>query len=154
LPIRIVAGRRSAYHDGTGNAWLSDRYYYGGRASNIGNDVSKIPGGGLYEGQLIGHFHYAVPVVPGKQYTLKLYFLERWFGIQNQNVGGVGSRIFDVWCNGSVLLKDFDIMSEADGKPLIKTFPHLKSTAQGKLEVYFTPSVNYPAVSAIEVLPE
>jgi Malectin domain len=83
-----------------------------------------------------------------------LHFLERWFGIQNQNVGGVGSRIFDVSCNGSVLLKNFDIMREATGKPLVKSFPHIEPTPQGKIEIYFTPGVNYPSVSAIEVLPE
>jgi len=154
LPIRIVAGRRVPYHDVSGNVWLPDRHYFGGRASNIGNDVSKLPDGGLYEGQRIGHFHYAIPVAPGKPYTLKLYFLERWFGIQNQNIGGVGSRIFDVWCNGNVLLKDFDIMAEGGSKTLVKTFPHIKPTAQGKIEIYFTPAVNYPAVSGIEILPE
>jgi hypothetical protein len=154
LPIRIVAGRHSSFNDAAGNVWLPDRYYFGGRASNIGNDVSKLPGGGLYEGQRIGHFHYAVPVVSGKQYTLKLYFLERWFGLQNQNVGGVGSRIFNVSCNGNMLLKDFDIMRESGGGSLVKTFPHIEPTPQGKLEIYFTPAVNYPSVSAIEVIPE
>jgi len=64
LPVRIVAGRRSSYRDLSGNLWLPDRYHFGGRASNVGNDVSKLPDGGLYEGQRIGHFHYAVPVVP------------------------------------------------------------------------------------------
>jgi hypothetical protein len=154
LPVRIVAGRRSAFRDSTANLWLPDRYYFGGRASKIGNDVSKMPDGGLYEGQRIGHFHYAVPVVPGRQYTVKLYFLERWFGIQNQNVGGVGSRIFDVWCNGTVLLRNFDIMREAGSQTLVKTFPHIEPTAQGKIEIYFKPAVNYPAVSAIEIVPE
>jgi hypothetical protein len=154
LPIRIVAGRRTSYHDVSGNIWLPDRYYFGGRASSIGNDVSKLPDGGLYQGQRIGHFHYAIPVAPGKEYTLKLYFLERWFGIQNQNIGGVGSRIFDVWCNGNVLLNNFDIMAEGGSKTLVKTFPHIKPTAQGKIEIYFKPAVNYPAVSGIEVLPE
>lgn len=154
LPVRIVAGRRSGFRDSSGSLWLPDRYYFGGRASKIGNDVSKLLDGGLYEGQRIGHFHYAVPVVPGAQYTVKLYFLERWFGIQNQNVGGVGSRVFDVWCNGTVLLKHFDIMREAGSQTLVKTFPHIEPTAQGKIEIYFTPAVNYPAVSAIEVLQE
>ena len=154
LPIRIVAGRHTTYRDASGNLWLPDRYYFGGRPSNIGNDVTKLPNGRLYEGQRIGHFHYAIPVVPGRKYTLKLYFLERWFGLQNQNVGGVGSRTFTISCNGTTLLKDFDIMRESNGGPAVESFPHLEPTAQGKLEIYFTPGVNYPAVSAIEVLPE
>jgi hypothetical protein len=83
-----------------------------------------------------------------------LHFIERWFGIQNQNVGGVGSRVFDISCNGNTLLKNFDIMGEAGGGTLMKTFPHIKPTALGKIEIYFTPDVNYPSVSAIEVIPE
>ena len=154
LPIRIIAGRSAPYRDSAGNLWLPDRDYSGGRPSQIGNSVANLPDSGLYDGQRIGHFHYAIPMPPGMQYTLKLHFLERWFGIQNQNVGGVGSRIFDVSCNGSVLLKNFDIMREATGKPLVKSFPHIEPTAQGKVEIYFTPGVNYPSVSAIEVIPE
>jgi hypothetical protein len=154
LPVRIVAGRRAPYHDASGNVWMPDRYYFGGRASDIGNDVSKLPDGGLYEGQRIGHFHYVVPVVPAKQYTVKLHFIERWFGIQNQNIGGIGSRVFDVSCNGTVLLKDFDIMREAGSGPLVKSFSHIEPTRQGKIELYFTPGVNYPLVTAIEVISE
>lgn len=118
-----------------------------------GNDVSKLPDAALYDGQRIGHFHYAIPVVPAGEYTLKLHFIERWFGIQNKNVGGVGSRIFDVWCNGTTILKNFDMLGGGGG-PLVKSFPHIKPTAQGKIEIYFTPDVNYPSVSAIEVIPE
>jgi hypothetical protein len=154
LPIRIIAGRTAAYRDRTGDLWLPDRDYFGGRPSNLGNDVSNLPEAGVYSGQRIGHFHYSIPVPTGEQYTVKLHFVERWFGIQNQNVGGVGSRVFDVSCNGQVLLRNFDIMREAQGTPLVKTFMHIEPTPQGKIELYFTPGVNYPMVNAIEIIPE
>jgi hypothetical protein len=154
LPVRIIAGRNAPYRDSAGNFWLPDRDFSGGRPSQVGNPVTNLPDSGIYDGQRIGHFHYVIPVPPGRPYTLKLHFIERWFGIQNQNVGGIGSRIFDVSCNGSVLLKNFDIMKEAGGAPLIKSFPHIQPTPQGKIEVYFTPAVNYPSISAIEVIPE
>lgn len=51
-----------------------------------------------------GHFHYVVPVTTGSKYTLRLYFMEHWFGVQNGDIGGVGSRVFDVSCNGAMLL--------------------------------------------------
>jgi hypothetical protein len=108
----------------------------------------------LFEWHRYGHFHYTVPVAPNGRYTLKLYFMEHWFGVQNGSVGGVGSRVFDVSCNGSMLLKDFDIFREAGATPLIKTFNHIEPTAQGKIEIYFTPGLNYPSVSALEILPE
>jgi hypothetical protein len=98
-----------------------------------------------------GHFRYVIPVALGEKYTVKLYFLEHWFGAPN---GGVGSRIFDVTCDGSMLLKNFDIYREAGSGPLVKTFLHVEPTAQGKIELSFMPVVNYPSVSAIEVIPE
>jgi hypothetical protein len=153
LPIRIVVGH-SPYHDSQGNVWMPDRYFFGGRLSRFVGDLSKVPDGALYEWHRFGHFHYVVPVATGGKYTLKLYFLEHWFGIQNGGIGGVGSRVFDVYCNGSTLLKGFDIFGEAGSGPLVKSFPHIEPTPQGKIEIYFTPAVNYPSISAIEVIPE
>ena len=153
LPVRIVAGHAS-FHDSAGNLWMPDRYHFGGRLSSFGGDLSKISDGQLYEWHRFGHFHYIVPVAIGDTYTLKLYFLEHWFGVQNGGIGGAGSRVFDVSCNGSMLLKGFDILREAGSKPLVKSFEHIEPTPQGKIEIYFTPAVNYPSISAIEVIPE
>jgi hypothetical protein len=153
LPVRIVVGH-SSYHDSKGNNWTRDRYFFGGRLSSFAGDLSNVPDGRLYEWHRFGHIHYIIPVAAGEKYTLRLYFLERWFGIRNGSSGGVGSRVFDVSCNGSMLLKDFDIFREAGNEPLVKTFAHIEPTAQGKVELYFTPSVNYPSISAIEIIPE
>jgi hypothetical protein len=153
LPIRIVVGH-SPYRDSNGNVWVSDRYFIGGRVSSFARDLSKITDGRLYESHRFGHFHYVVPVTTGRKYTLRLYFMEHWFGVQNGAIGGVGSRVFDVSCNGTMLLKGFDIYRGAGSEGLVKTFQHIEPTPQGKIEIYFTPNVNYPSVSAIEVLPE
>ena len=154
LPILILAGRDTAYRDEEGRLWLPDRDFFGGRRSSNGSDERTLPDGGIYESQRIGHFHYSIPVAAGRQYSLKLHFIERWFGSQNQNVGGAGSRVFDVSCNGTEILKNFDIMREAQNAPLVKTFTHIQPTPQDKIEIYFTPNVNYPSLSAIEILPE
>jgi len=153
LPVRIVAGH-FRYVDSNGNVWMPDRYFFGGRLSSFGGDLSKVTDGHLYEWHRFGHFHYIVPVATGGKYTLKLHFMEHWFGVQNGGVGGLGSRVFDVSCNGSMLLRGFDIFREAGSEPLVKTFQHIEPTPQGKIEIYFTPAVNYPSVSAIEVIPE
>jgi hypothetical protein len=153
LPVRIVVGH-SAYRDSNGSVWMPDRYFFGGRLSSFGGDLSKVADGRLYEWHRFGHFHYVVPVATGGKYTLKLYFLEHWFGVQNGGIGGVGSRVFDVSCNGSMLLRGFDIFQEAGSEPLVKSFQHIEPTPQGKIEIYFTPAANYPSISAIEVIPE
>ena len=153
LPVRIVVGH-FPYVDSNGNVWMPDRYFFGGRLSSFGGDLSKVRDGRLYDWHRFGHFHYVVPVTTGRRYTLKLHFMEHWFGLQNGSIGGVGSRVFDVSCNGSMLLRGFDIFREAGSAPLVKSFQHIEPTPQGKIEIYFTPAVNYPSVSAIEVIPE
>jgi hypothetical protein len=153
LPVRIVVGH-FPYTDSSGNVWVPERYVFGGRLSSFGGGLSKVPDARLYEWHRFGHFHYIVPVATGAKYTLRLYFMEHWFGVQNGGIGGVGSRVFDVSCNGSMLLKGFDIFREAGSEPLVKTFEHIEPTPQGKIEIYFTPAVNYPSISAIEVIPE
>jgi hypothetical protein len=153
LPVRIVVGH-SPYLDSNGNVWMPDRYFFGGRLSSFAGDLPKVPDGRLYEWHRFGHFHYVVPVATGNKYTLKLYFMEHWFGAQNGGIGGVGSRVFDVSCNGLMLLKGFDISRDAGSEPLVKSFPHIEPTPQGKIEIYFIPAVNYPSISAIEVIPE
>jgi hypothetical protein len=133
---------------------LPDRYFFGGRVTRFSGDLSKIPDGVIYDWHRFGHFHYVIPVADSGTYTLKLYFLEHWFGVHSGAAGAAGSRLFDVSCNGTTLLKRFDMLNEAGNAPVVKTFQHIEPTGQGKLEIYFTPATNYPSVSAIEVIRE
>jgi hypothetical protein len=152
LPIRIVAASRP-YKDLEGNVWLPDRYVIGGRPGQSAK-VVKNEQTDLYSSHRVGNFRYSLPVVPLEKYRVRLYFQEPWFGKENVGIGGPGSRVFDVWCNGVVLLKDFDILKEASSNPVVKTFDNVQATAQGKIELIFSPVINYPLVNAIEVLPE
>jgi hypothetical protein len=102
-----------------------------------------------------GHFSYAIPVDPRSRYTVALHFVEFYFGPKAPGGGGVGSRVFNVMCNGVLLLGDFDIFKEAGTlHVLTKTFRHLKPSAQGKLNLTFEPISNYASISAIEVVDE
>jgi hypothetical protein len=154
LPLRISAGH-TPYRDSEGQLWLPNRYFFGGRASRFEvPDAASVTDGALYASEWIGHFHYVIPVAPGEKYTVKLLFRESWFGAQNGRPGGIGSRVFDVWCNGTVILKNFDILQEAGSAPLTKTFLHVEPTGQNKIDLHFEPIVNYPSLSAIEIIPE
>jgi hypothetical protein len=152
LPIRIVAGP-NLYKDPQGNVWLPDRYVTGGRPGQSAKAV-KSEQAGLYGFHRVGNFRYVLPVVPLEKYRVRLYFQEPWFGKENAGIGGPGSRVFDVWCNGVALLKDFDILKQAGSGPVVKTFDSVQATAQGKIEIIFSPVINYPLINAIEVLPE
>jgi len=152
LPLRIIAGPK-VYKDAEGNIWLPDRYVIGGRPS-LGAKEGNGENTGLYGTHRVGNFRYILPVVPFEKYRVRLYFKEPWFGRENAGSGGPGSRVFDVWCNGVTLLKDFDIIKEAGSNPIVKTFDHVQATAQGKIDLFFSPVKNYPLISAIEVQPE
>ena len=69
---------------------------------------------------------------------------------------GAGCRVFDVTCNGAVLLQDFDIVRVAPGafQPVVREFHGLHPNGQGKLLLSFSPKVNYAEVRAIEVIDE
>jgi len=152
LPIRIVAGS-NPYKDPEGNVWLPDQYVIGGRPGQSAK-VDKNQRTGLYSSHRVGNFRYTLPVVPLEKYRVRLYFQEPWFGKENVGIGGPGSRVFDVWCNGVVLLKDFDILKEAGTNPVVKTFDNVEATTQGKIELRFSPVLNYPLINAIEVVAE
>jgi hypothetical protein len=152
LPVRIAASP-VAITDSANRVWLSDRYFSGGRRSQA-PDSAKTSVRDIYGYARIGSFHYDIPVVSPGKYRVTLYFSEPWFGERGGVSGGPGSRIFDVSCNGSMIIKNFDIMAEGGINPVAKTFDNIEATALGKIELSFIPVVNYPEVSAIEVLPE
>jgi hypothetical protein len=153
LPLRIYTGHTS-YRDSAGNLWLPNRYFFGGRLSQFPADTTTLPDGALYATPWVGNFHYSIPVAHGETYRVKLHFRESLFGSQASVGGGVGSRLFDVWCNGTVILKNFDIFKEAGSEPMTKTVSFVEPTGQDKIEIYFLPDVSYPFVDAIEVIPE
>jgi hypothetical protein len=109
----------------------------------------------LYRYERFGNFSYAIPVAAGGKYTVRLRFAEHWFGPGRTGGGGRGTRLFDVYCNGRTLLRNFDIFGEAGSlRALDKSFRGLEPNAQGKLVIDFVPVRNYALVNAIEVLDE
>jgi hypothetical protein len=137
--------------------WSGDNYFIGGRTTRRGNPATapKIPA--LYTGERHGNFSYAIPVAPGS-YTVKLHFLEAFFSplIADAGCGGAGCRVFDVTCNGVLLLQDFDILKAAPAafRPVVREFHGLHPNGQGKLLLSFSPKVNYAEIRAIEVIDE
>lgn len=155
-PIRIST-RQSDFIDKDGVHWSGDNYFVGGRTwtQPQPRGIPKIPA--LYETERHGNFTYAIPVPPG-EYTIRLHFLESFFSplIPEAYCRGAGCRVFDVTCNGVMLLQDFDIFQVAGGefRPVVREFHGLHPNGQGKLLLSFSPKANYAEVRAIEVIDE
>lgn len=152
-PIRVVTQPNSVT-DSRGQVWEADNYYSGGQTSNHWKSVTGTPDADLFVNERYGHFSYAIPVAPGF-YAATMYFAETYWGKENQGGGGPGQRIFDIYCNGSALVRNLDILKEAGpNHALLKRFHGLRPNAQGKLNFEFVPVVNYASVFAIEVVDE
>ena len=153
-PVRITAGDR-VFRDRAGQVWLPDQWAAGGRISTRVESISGTPDPGLYQWRRVGHFSYSIPVLEGGVYTVILHFSENWF--TSRTSGGVGSRVFDVYSDGTTLLKGFDILKEAGGianRAVIRVFRHVPASPLGKIDLTFVPVVNYALINAIEVLEE
>jgi hypothetical protein len=150
LPIRLVT-QSSGIKDHLGNSWHSDNYASGGNVSDQPQVVTGSPDPQLYAQERYGHFTYSLPVDTRGHYTLVLHFAELYWAADP----GVGRRVFSVYCNGKMLLEDFDVFKEAGSlHALAKTFNHLKPNSEGKLDVTFEPVNNHATISAIEVIDE
>jgi malectin (di-glucose binding ER protein) len=155
-PIRLSA-HQSGFTAADSTHWSGDNYFIGGRTTRRKNPETapKIPV--LYAGERHGNFSYAIPVAPGS-YTVKLHFFESFFSplVAEAGCSGAGCRVFDVTCNGVLLLQDFDILQAAPGafRPLVREFHGFHPNGQGKLLLSFSPKTNYAEIRAIEVIDE
>jgi hypothetical protein len=155
LPVRIAA-RDTTYRDQLGHVWMPDQYFLGGRRSSRKTAIEGTADPELYIAQRFGHFTYSIPVAEGGHYGITLYFAETYFATP-ESVGGIGSRVFDVYCNGTTLLKDFDILKETGGvgnRAVVKVFHNIPASPQGKINLTFVPINNYALVTAIEIAEE
>jgi hypothetical protein len=156
-PVRILA-RQTPYYSNDSHLWSPDNYFEGGQLAAYTTPVSGTDDPELYETERWGNFSYAIPVSPGK-YSVTLYFAARhgaWDEASSlgQDKPGV-AHVFNVFCNGTALLKDFNLAGEARRSDVvIKKFTGLEPNAQGKLLLSFVPVDGYATVTGIEVLPE
>jgi hypothetical protein len=151
-PIRIVA-RNRGFTDKAGRYWDSDHYVKGGQQVVRTEPIAGTEDSELYHGERFGNLTYSIPVAQPGSYRLKLYFAEGWFGPGRPGGGGLGSRVFDILCNGVTVKRNVDIFKEAGGsnRAFSLVFHHLEPNPQGKLMVLMIPRRNYACINAIEV---
>lgn len=143
--VRINCGG-NAYTDSLGNQWLADTYFSGGNAYDIESYIGAFTVIGTNDQPLYkfersidaGNFSYTIPISSGI-YTVNLLFCE--------NNYTAGQRVGTVALNGSNLLTNFDIYSQAGGqhKALIKTFTNQSLGS-------FTLTITNTLINGIEII--
>ena len=141
----------SPYADQSGNQWLADHYYRGGRSSRFHDEVAGTKDPGLYQGERFGSFTYSVPVASNGTYAVTLHFAENYFGALAKAISP--PRIFNVYANYSPLLRDFDITKAAGGaaRAVTRTFHGIKPTPSDKITISFEPITEFAVIDAVEV---
>jgi hypothetical protein len=153
-PIRMVSQDRP-YTDNQGRTWSPDLYSRGGQLVMRTEPVGNADDPGVLNGERYGNLTYTIPVAPGR-YGVTLYFAESWFGPGQSAGGGVGSRTFDILCNGVAVRRSFDISREAHGAERAVAVPihGLEPNPGGQLAISLVPVRNYASINAIEVVDE
>jgi hypothetical protein len=156
-PVRLLA-RQTPYYSNDSHWWSPDNYFAGGQLASYATPVTGTDDPELFESERWGNFSYAIPVTPGK-YLMTLYFAARHNSpgelLNSENKGAEAAHIFNVFCNGKVLLQSFNLMKEArEADAVTRRFAGLEPNSQGKLLVDFVPVEGYATVVGIEVVPQ
>ena len=148
--IRLCTASRSIV-DNRGNVWLPDNFAQGGRLSVFNRPISGTDAPALFQGERFGHFTYTIPVAPGR-YTVSLGFAENYHTIWDR-APGKGARLFNVYMNGVLLLRDFDVFAKAGGalNAFIRTFRDVEPTPQDKIVITFEPVTEAAIVNTVEI---
>jgi Malectin domain len=144
---RINCGSTSNYTDSlTGHVWSKDTgYNTGKRYTANGAAIPRAKNPVLYKSDRWdppgGYtLKYTISVSPSAtEFLIRLHFCELFFP-------NILSRIFDVSINGIQVIKNLDIVEEAQGwfQPLVKEFVILDATPNNKIEILFTKVLENP----------
>jgi hypothetical protein len=149
--IRLCAASRPTLDD-DGNVWLPDNVAQGGRLSAFTRPIAGTNTPALFKGERFGHFTYTIPVAPSR-YTVTLGFAENYHTVWTTGPGS-GQRLFNVYINGVLALRDFDVFVKAGGalRALTQTFRDIEPTPQDKIVITFEPVTDPAIVNTVEVI--
>lgn len=97
-------------------------------------------------------FSYAIPVSNGS-YTVKLYFAEIFWGVDNPKMleGGIGSRVFNISMEEIQIFTAYDIFKDLGGAASASTRMYDIEVVDGELNILFEATADRPKISAIEI---
>ena len=147
-PVRIKTGVTEKWTDAAGNVWLPDQGYTEGETYEATDAaVTNTPDAAIYSTERYSMTAYNFAVPNGK-YTVKLHFAEIYSGIT-----GPGERVFSFKVQDKEY-KGFDIWVKAGGANKAYVESVNVDVTDGKLTITFTPDVENPKISGIEILPQ
>jgi len=147
-PVRIKAGVTEKMTDSKGNVWLPDLGSADGETYEAADaEVANTKDPALYRTERYSMTAYSFAVPKGK-YTVKLHFAEVYSGIT-----GPGERVFTFKVQEHEF-KNFDIWVKAGGPNKAYVESVDVEVTDGKLNITFTPDVENPKISGIEILPQ
>ena len=152
LPIRIVCGS-----DEPVGPFVPDPTMFMGhvnqRTAAIDTSAPDAAPAGVYQSERYGRdFSYVYPVPKDGRYLVRLHFAEIFDD-------GPGRRLENIYINGRIVLKDFDIFAAAGGlnKAIVKEFSGIQPDDRGNIVVRVTTTPESPdknaKLSGLEILP-
>lgn len=149
VPLRILSGYSGAPQtDSAGNVWVSDRYVHGGGPwRRLPSAIAKTSDPLIFQQWRMGDFSYDIPVRPGV-YELHLYFV-------TSEKASDSFSTFTVRINGNMVLRGFDINSDALGENIAdeRVFRDVSPASDGMIHIGFASERGAPQLNAVELLP-
>jgi len=150
--LRINSGGEQVNQDG--DTFSVDAYFDTGRTLN--RPQTGLDGAfRTFRYSRSKEMGYDIPLNNG-EYTVRLHFAELWFGAIDGGSGGVGSRVFDVRMEDSLVEDDLDVFAEVGADAaLVKA--HTVNVTDGELNIDFSSldsdgGTRHPIINAIEIL--
>lgn len=159
--VRLNAGEHD-YRDTQGNWWLADQKYIAGTRGYVepatgasavdktAQTIASTPEQKLLQTNRYNMAGYTINM-PNGFYRVELHLAELY-----ASINAVGSRVFDVWAEGSLALPNVDVFQRAGNKyrAITETFPI--NVLDGQLNITFTKKITSPnpaIVNAIAIFP-
>lgn len=152
LPIRVAAGSDDPVAGFTPDPNMLDGQTNDAR-TKIDTSAPNAAPAEVYMSERYGSdFTHTFQVPKGKPYTVRLHFAEIFGDAPKE-------RVENISINGKMVLKEFDIITEAGGpnKAVVKEFTAIEPDAQGNIKIRIQATPDSPdqnaKISAIEILP-
>jgi hypothetical protein len=149
--INVAGGATSWFTADTGENLKGGNTFV--TTKTVATDKARFPApDSVYQSERYGTFTYNAPLLAeGRRYTVRLHFAEIFWGIEGLGGPGTGrgTRLMDIYVQGTKVLSNFDVFAEAGGanRAIVKEFDAY-SDGTGKLTIDFKPSPGSPDQNA------